>query len=104
MSQRPALLALALILCAASASGQIESAAPVPFYNAEPGLVRPLVLSEDGETRCALNTADGRLEVFDALALASIGSVFTGLEPIAMAFNPAVPNEVWVVNHVSDSV
>jgi hypothetical protein len=105
MSHRSFLFfAVGLLLAATTAHGQVESSATAPFYNFESGQVRPLVLSADGQTLCVLNTADGRVEVFDALALTNLGSVFTGLEPIAMAFNPAAPNELWVVNHVSDSI
>src|SRR5215470_5643414 len=97
-------LALAFALSVTTAHAQVESAATAPFYNFESGLVRPLVLTPDGGALCALNTADGRVEVFDAITLASLGSVFTGLEPVSMTFNPAVRNELWVTNQLSDSV
>jgi DNA-binding beta-propeller fold protein YncE len=67
--------------------------------------VRPLALSSDGHTLYALNTPDNRLEIFHVVegkALRSVGSVEVGLEPISVALRN--DNEVWVVNHLSDSV
>ena len=51
-----------------------------------------------------MNTPDGRLEIFDVGAggIAKAGSVPVGLEPVAVA--AASNAEVWVVNHLSDSV
>jgi cytochrome c peroxidase len=66
--------------------------------------VRPLALSPDGKTLFATNTPDNRLEIFKVTenGLASSGSVVVGLEPVAVAVRS--PTEVWVVNHLSDSV
>jgi len=70
----------------------------------ESGQVRPLALSPDGKTLFAVNTPDNRLEAFNVTpsGLKSRGSVLVGVEPVAVAVRNA--NEVWVVNHVSDSV
>ena len=70
----------------------------------ESGQVRPLALSPDGKTLFAVNTPDNRLEAFNVTpsGLKSKGSVLVGVEPVAVAVRNA--NEVWVVNHVSDSV
>jgi DNA-binding beta-propeller fold protein YncE len=67
--------------------------------------VRPLALSPNGKLLFAVNTPDNRLEIFgtsDGNGLAPRGSVTVGLEPIAVAARN--DNEVWVVNHLSDSV
>src|SRR5205823_6860804 len=66
--------------------------------------VRPLALSPDGSTLFAVNTPDNRLEVFDVTGrgLRHRGSVSVGLEPVAVAARSE--REVWVVNHLSDSV
>jgi DNA-binding beta-propeller fold protein YncE len=67
--------------------------------------VRPLALSPDGRTLYAANTPDNRLEMFHIDGggkLSSLGSVVVGLEPVAVAVRNA--NEVWVVNHLSDSI
>lgn len=71
----------------------------------ESGQVRPLELSPDGKWLFAVNTPASRLEVFeidsdDGLKLHS--SVPVGLDPVAVAARNN--KEVWVVNHVSDSV
>ncbi len=71
----------------------------------ESGQVRPLALSSDGSRLYACNTPDNRLEIFDVTAggLSAAGSVAVGLEPVAVAVRPGT-DEVWVVNHLSDSV
>ncbi|MET0592500.1 MAG: hypothetical protein ABW133_07365 [Polyangiaceae bacterium] len=68
----------------------------------ESGQVRPLALS--GKTLYAVNTPDNRLEIFktDGSKLTKLGSVGVGLEPVAVAVRNS--SEVWVVNHLSDSV
>lgn len=70
----------------------------------ESGQVRPLALSPDGKTLYAVNTPDNRLEVFavDKSGLTPVGSILVGVEPVAVAVRNK--KEVWVVNHVSDSV
>lgn len=66
--------------------------------------VRPLTLSPDGTRLFVLNTPDDRLEIFqvrsDGLVLES--SVPVGMRPVAVAARSNT--EVWVVNHLSDSV
>ncbi|MFW2374214.1 MAG: YncE family protein, partial [Gammaproteobacteria bacterium] len=70
----------------------------------ESGQVRPLALSPDGKKLFALNTPDNRLEVFDTTgkSLRHCGSLSVGLEPVALSARNN--REVWVVNHLSDSV
>jgi DNA-binding beta-propeller fold protein YncE len=74
------------------------------FTAFESGQVRPLAISADGNFVYAVNTPDNRLEIFRAQSgvLTSVGSVMVGLEPVALALRSAT--EVWVVNHLSDSV
>jgi len=80
------------------------AAAQGSFTNFETGQVRPLALSPDGTRLFAVNTPDNRLEIFDVSggALTHAGSVEVGLEPSAVAAR--TNGEVWVVNHLSDSV
>jgi len=75
-----------------------------PFSLFESGQVRPLALSPDGSRLFAVNTPDNRLEAFEVTAggLTHLVSVPVGLEPIAVAARTST--EVWVVNHLSDSV
>jgi DNA-binding beta-propeller fold protein YncE len=71
----------------------------------EAGPVRPVTLSPDGTRLFVANIPDSRLEIFDvdpAGALSFHASVMVGLEPVAVAARSNT--EVWVVNHLSDSV
>ncbi|WP_427551566.1 YncE family protein [Methylomonas sp. MS20] len=70
----------------------------------ESGQVRPLALSADRGRLFALNTPDNRLEIFKVgdQRLTPVGSVPVGLEPVALAVRN--DKEVWVVNHLSDSI
>jgi DNA-binding beta-propeller fold protein YncE len=74
------------------------------FIEFESGPVRPLAMSPDGTRLFAVNTPDARLEIFaiGTGGIAKIGSVPVGLEPVAVAAR--TNGEVWVVNHLSDSV
>ncbi|MBX3028294.1 beta-propeller fold lactonase family protein [bacterium] len=75
------------------------------FTTFETGEVRPLAMSPDGTTLFAVNTPDNRLEVFAigaGGALTHTASVPVGLEPCAVAARSN--GEVWVVNHLSDSI
>ena len=74
------------------------------FVTFETGQVRPLALSPDGSRLFVCNTPDNTLEVFDVTVggLAHVASVPVGLEPAAVAARS--DTEVWVVNHLSDSV
>ncbi len=74
------------------------------FVAFESGHVRPLAISPNGQTLCAVNTPDNRIEVFDIAdnTLKHRFSIPVGLEPVAIAMPDN--NEAWVVNHLSDSV
>src|SRR5262249_20075012 len=74
------------------------------FVNFESGHVRPLALSPDGTKLFAVDTPDNRLEIYSVGggALTLVGEVPVGLEPVAVAARSNT--EVWVVNHLSDSV
>ena len=90
---------LVLVLLAGSAAAQPA------FTTFETGQVRPLALSPDGTRLFAVNTPDNRLEIF------RVGSggiaVHAGRCRSASSRSPsprATNGEVWVVNHLSDSV
>ena len=76
------------------------------FVTFESGEVRPLALSPDGSRLFAVDTPDNRLELFavDATTgnLTHTATVPVGLEPVAVAAR--TNTEVWVVNHLSDSI
>ena len=89
---------VALLLLAGTAAAQPS------FITFESGQVRPIALSPDGSQVFAVNTPDNRLEIFSVTAgsLTHTGSVPVGMEPVAVAARNN--NEVWVVNHLSDSI
>ena len=74
------------------------------FIEFESGQVRPLAMSADGSRLFAVNTPNNALEIFSITAsgLTLTARVPVGLEPVAVAVRDA--SEVWVVNHLSDSV
>ncbi len=77
-----------------------------PFTAFETLQVRPVAMSPSGKLLFAVNTPDNRLEIFKVGSggnkLTAVGSVVVGLEPVAVAARSN--KEVWVVNHLSDSV
>lgn len=74
------------------------------FVEFESGQVRPLALSPDGTRLFAVNTPDNRLEIFNVTGsgLTHTATIPVGMEPVAVAARNN--NEVWVVNHLSDSI
>ena len=70
----------------------------------ESGQVRPLAWSADGSRLFVTNTPANRLEIYgvseDGMSFET--SVIVGLEPVSVAIRN--DREVWVVNHLSDSV
>ena len=94
---------LRLVSCLALLLPAVAVAQP-SFVAFESGPVRPLALSPDGTKLFATNIPDNTLEIFQVTAqgLVHDGSVPVGLEPVAVAAR--ANGEVWVVNHLSDSV
>jgi DNA-binding beta-propeller fold protein YncE len=77
--------------------------ASADFVNFESGQTSPLALSPDGQWLFALNTPDARpIFAVTETGLSLVAEVPVGLEPVAVAARSAT--EVWVVNHLSDSV
>ncbi|PRQ02464.1 6-phosphogluconolactonase [Enhygromyxa salina] len=81
-----------------------EVRASQPFTAFESGQVRPLAISPNGHRLFVVNTPDSRLEIYAITedGLEHENSVPVGLEPVAVAARNN--HEVWVVNHLSDSV
>ncbi|MEZ5571252.1 MAG: thrombospondin type 3 repeat-containing protein [Halioglobus sp.] len=92
-------LALVLSLAVSAMPAMARS-----FVTFESGQVRPVVLTPDGTKLLAVNTPDNRLEVFSVQggSLKLIDSIPVGMEPVSVAARNN--SEVWVVNHLSDSV
>lgn len=103
---------LALLVAACLVFGMIEfrrdvqvNAQSTPnFIEFESFLVRPLALSPDGTKLFAVNTPNGTLEILNVTptGLTPFARVSVGLEPVAVSVRNNA--EVWVVNHLSDSV
>lgn len=98
---RPAMLACAFV--ASVDAGLAHAQEHVHFESPH---VHPLERTPDGARLLAVNTADGRLEVFDILPghphLRHAGAVAVGLEPVSVRARGAT--HAWVVNRISDSV
>lgn len=81
------------------------AAAQSTFTNFESPQVHPLEIGPGGTRLFAANTADGRLSVFDLAQPSSpklVAEIPVGVEPISV--RARTDDEVWVVNHTSDSV
>jgi DNA-binding beta-propeller fold protein YncE len=74
------------------------------FVEFESGQVRPLAISPDKTRLFAVNTPNNTLEIFGLASGAPVlqARIPVGLEPVAVAVRD--DSEVWVVNHLSDSV
>ncbi|QDU67484.1 YncE family protein [Engelhardtia mirabilis] len=74
------------------------------FVNWEHPHVHPLELTPSGVRLLAVNTADNRLEVFDASGgtLVPLWPIDVGVDPVSVRARN--DTEAWVVNHVSDSI
>jgi YVTN family beta-propeller protein len=78
----------------------------VDFVNHEAAHVHPLALSAGGTELYAVDTPEARLSVFSVAgdgSLAFAGAVPVGLDPVSLAVRPGT-SQVWVANHLSDSV
>jgi len=74
------------------------------FVNFESPHVHPMDRTPDGQTLLVANTAADRIEVFSLSSgmPVAVGFVPVGIDPVTV--RARTNTEVWVVNHVSDSV
>ena len=79
-------------------------AGSVTVFNSGP--VRPIALSADGKRLFVTNRPAHSLEIYavDGDTLRRASTVAVGLEPVAVAVAERNANEVWVVDHLPDSV
>ncbi|MEM9015758.1 MAG: hypothetical protein AAGC68_02005, partial [Verrucomicrobiota bacterium] len=73
--------------------------------NFESPHVHPLDISPNGSTLAICNTRDNRIELYSIGSgggLSNHRSLFTGIDPVSVRFRSN--SELWVVNHVSDSI
>ncbi len=96
-------------LCVAVAGTLAFSIAPASaqtsFIAFESGHVRPVAVTPDGNRLIAVNTPDNSIEIFTVAYggfLVPLRSIPVGMEPVSVAAR--TNSEVWVVNHLSDSV
>jgi YVTN family beta-propeller protein len=85
--------------------GAERAQAQTAYEHFESPQVHPARLTPDGTRLLVANTADSRLSVFDVSSPRSpvrIAEIPVGLEPVSV--NARTNDEVWVVNHVSDSI
>lgn len=92
------------VACALLPGLNSSASAGQSFVNFETPHVSPLTLSADGTRLYAVNTPDNRVEVFDLTSGTPvwISSIDVGLEPVSV--RERVTGEVWVANHLSDTV
>ena len=93
-----------IFACGTGTDTLTEEDLPGSYKLFESGQTRPLALSPNGQLLFVANTPANCLEIYstenDDLTLVS--SVTVGMEPIAVAARS--DTEIWVVNHMSDSV
>ena len=102
------MVALSLLLPVAGIAGSAQAARPrthenVGFQLFESPQVNPIVLNETGTMLFVANTTSNSISIVDTFNNFTIATVEVGLEPSALAVRPGA-NELWVSNHVSDSV
>lgn len=93
-----------LVVLTSLATGALPAMAQRSFVAFESGPVRPVARTPNGAKLLVVNTPDNRLEVFSVSGgvLTLTDSIPVGMEPVSVAARDN--NEVWVVNHLSDSV
>lgn len=76
----------------------------LPFVNFENHPVHALDLSPDRGLLAVAHTADARVQLIDVSQdePVPVGHVVVGTDPVSVRFRDS--NELWVVNHVSDSI
>jgi YVTN family beta-propeller protein len=104
---------IAMLLCAAYVvaflSGVGCGSPPPPEHEAaglqlfESPQADPLLLSPDGAHLYSVLTTAGRVRVITTSNLAAIATIEVGVDPVSVALRPD-GSELWVANHVSDSV
>jgi len=79
-------------------------AADLPYLNFEHHPIHALDLSPSRQVLAVAHTADQRVQLFDVTQGKAVatGHVVVGVDPVSVRFRNE--NELWVVNHVSDSV
>ena len=96
---------LTFVLILSFASTSMAEAPPGEYTLFESGQVRPMAISPNGVWLYLANTPDAHVEAYALGGGGSATHIFSipvGLEPVAVA--APNDNELWVVNHLSDSI
>ena len=93
-------LAAGAMACAAASSPTVSG---VGHYNYESPHANPIALTQDGAFAYAVNTPADTVDVIDTGTREVVARVRVGIDPVGLAIRPD-GKEVWVSNHVSDSV
>ncbi|MBI3819540.1 MAG: beta-propeller fold lactonase family protein [Planctomycetes bacterium] len=75
------------------------------FLNFESPQIHPIAVSADGKKLFVVNTPDSRLSIFDTTTASNpvlLSEIPVGMEPVSV--RPRTTDELWVVNHASDSI
>jgi len=83
-------------------AGRTRAHEAVGFELFESPQVNPIVLDANGRLYTA-NTTGNSVGVLDTSSFFPVGQVTVGVDPVSLAIRPGA-NELWVSNHVSDSV
>jgi len=103
MTRRSLVRIVAPAAVALAASDARAVPLPVPDHFESPH-VHPVDISPDGTKLFVVHTADHKLSIFDLTGPVPVrvGQVAVGLEPVTA--RARTDDEVWVVNHLSDSI
>ena len=99
-----AVLAVGLVsLAGAASAGRPRISEPVGFQLFESPQVNPLAISADGSEVYVAHTTANVVGVINTALNWEVTTIPVGVDPVSVALRPGV-NELWVSNHVSDTV
>lgn len=104
LSQQSFGLFLLLFLSCMLSAPVMAQGQDLPYVNWENHPVHALDISPNKQRMAVAHTADNRVQLFD-ISLGypvKMGHVKVGVDPVSVKFKD--DNELWVVNHISDSV
>jgi YVTN family beta-propeller protein len=88
------------VACTSTPSAEHEAVGTQLFESPQ---ADPLVLSPDGTRLYQALTTGGKVRVINTETLAALATIEVGVDPVSVALRPD-GSELWVANHVSDSV
>jgi YVTN family beta-propeller protein len=99
---------VALLIASLAVAGTADAARQrthesVGFQLFESPQVNPIVLNAAGTRLYVANTTSNSVSVIDPVSTVLLATIEVGVDPVALALRPGA-NELWVSNHVSDTV